>query len=71
MSSDDNHSRRDAETNLALGAFILILGLVVMSGTVVAETTRAMTVNAIAAGILIVIGIGFLVVGGRAFGRLK
>ena len=71
MSSDNKHQKRDAETNLALGAFILILGIAVLAGTMYAESTQAMTVNAIAGGILLLIGIGFVVVGGRASGKLK
>lgn len=71
MSSDNNHQKRDAETNIVLGAFITILGIAVLAGTFFAQTTRAVTVNAIAGGILIAIGIGFFVVGSRAYKKLK
>lgn len=71
MSSDNKHQKRDAETNLALGAFIFLLGGAVSAGTLFAETAQAMTVNAIAGGILILIGVGFVVVGARASKNLK
>ncbi len=71
MTSDNKNSKRDAETNVALGAFITVLGIAVLAGTFFAQTTRALTVNAIAGGILVAIGIGFWVSGSRAYKKLK
>ena len=66
------HNQRDAETNVVLGAFIAILGIAVLAGTFVPETdVKAITVNAVAGGILLVIGISFFVIGSKAYKKLK
>jgi len=66
VSENDNKLNRAADTNIALGAFILILGITVLTGTFFAEGVQAFTVNAIAGGILVATGAGFLIAGFRA-----
>ena len=69
MSSENNHQKRDAETNVALGAFIAMLSVAVLAGTYFARTSHAQIVNAIAGFVLLLVGIGFLVTGIRAYGK--
>ena len=64
------HTRRDAETQIALGAFIAILAVPVLIGTLWATSTVAGVVNLAAGGILFFIGLGFLVYGLRGMKRL-
>ncbi len=70
MSKHQEHTRRDAETQILLGAFIFILGIPVLIGTIWAESTAQRIVN-VAAGIaLIGIGAGFLWYGRNWLKRL-
>jgi len=71
MSKQQEHTRRDAETQILLGGFIFILGLPVLIGTWWAETTAARIVNVAAAIALLAIGSGFLWYGRRWLKRLS
>ncbi len=64
------HTRRDAETQILLGAFIFALGLPVLVGTWWAETAMQRIVNVGAGGVLIGIGIGFFLYGRAWLKRL-
>ena len=64
------HTRRDAETQILLGAFIFILGIPVLIGTWWGETTAQRIVNVAAALALLAIGTGFLLYGRNWFKRL-
>lgn len=56
----DAHLRRDGETLLMLGGFMAILSIPVLIGTAFAVREHAMIVNAIAGGVLLLTGAGFL-----------
>lgn len=64
------HTRRDAETQILLGSFVFVLGIPVLIGTWWAETTAQRLVNLAAAIALLVIGTGFLLYGRNWFKRL-
>ena len=56
----DAHLRRDGETLLALGGFMTVLSIPVLIGTAFAVREHAMIVNAVAGGVLLLAGLGFL-----------
>jgi len=58
--NQDRHSKRDSESLLMLGGFLVLLSLPVLVGTAFAETSRAMIVNAVAGLTLLAIGAGFV-----------
>ena len=59
----DAHLRRDGETLIALGAFMTLLSIPVLIGTAFAIREHAMIVNAVAGGVLLLTGAGFLLRG--------
>jgi uncharacterized membrane-anchored protein len=65
MSKHQEHTRRDAETQMLLGGFVFLLGIPVLIGTLWAETTAQMVVNLIAALVLLGLGGGFFLFGRR------
>lgn len=64
------HTRRDAETQILLGGFIFILGLPVLVGTFWADTPRQAVVNVCAGLVLLALGAGFFLYGRRWLNRL-
>ncbi len=58
-----HHTRRDAETLLALGLFMTVLSIAVLIGTFWAERQHAMIINAVAGLVLFAIGAGFILRG--------
>jgi len=64
--------KRDGETYMAVGAFILALAIPVLLGTYWAMSRpRAAIVNAVCGGVLALIGIGALAYGRRIFRQSK
>ncbi len=55
-----HHTRRDAETSIALGIFMSVLAVAVLIGTFFAEQANARVVNAISGLVLGVIAGGFV-----------
>lgn len=53
------HDKRDAETLVALGSFMIILSIPVLIGTAYAEDAFAKVVNVVCSLILFAIGSGF------------
>ncbi len=72
MSDDDTkaHAKRDAETLIALGMFMVVLSIPVLIGTIYAETTYAKVVNVVSALILMAIGGGFTMRGWTGLKKL-
>ena len=66
-----HHTKRDAETQTALGLFISLLSVLVLIGTFWAESARAMVVNAVAGTVLLGIGVGMIVWGRITARRLS
>ena len=60
-----DHTRRDAETQVALGIFVSVISLPVLVGTFWATTGRAAVINAIAGFVLLGIGAGMVTWGLR------
>ena len=58
-----HHTKRDAETQTALGLFISLLSVLVLIGTFWADSVRAMLVNAAAGAVLLGIGVAMIVWG--------
>ncbi len=71
MSKHQEHTRRDAETQILLGGFIFILGVPVLIGTWWAESTASRLVNVAAGLVLLVIGAAFLMYGRSWLKRLS
>lgn len=65
--------KRDGETYIALGLFIVAVGLPVMAGTYFAAqtNTRAAVVNVVCATVLLLIGFGAIIYGRLLLGRNK
>ena len=64
--------KRDGETSMAVGLFILALGIPVLIGTLWAlDNPRAAVVNAICGFVLILIGDGATAYGWRLFKQAK
>jgi hypothetical protein len=65
--------KRDGETYIALGLFIVAVGLPVMAGTYWAYQTnvRAAVVNVVCAGVLLLIGVASIVYGRVLLARNK
>jgi len=55
-----HHTRRDAETFVVLGIFLVVLAVCVLAGTFFAEVLRNMIINVIAGLILLAIGSGMI-----------
>jgi len=66
--NQDHHTKRDSETMMVLGAFMTILSIPVLIGTIWAGSSIAKVVNAAAGLILGVIGVLFFL-RGRAIGK--
>lgn len=64
-------SKRDAETQLALGLFVIIIALPVLAGTFWADRIHAAVVNVIAGLVLMGVGVGLAYFGARARARMK
>ncbi|HOZ48002.1 MAG TPA: hypothetical protein PLO37_25785 [Candidatus Hydrogenedentes bacterium] len=62
-------SQRDAETQIALGAFVTVLAVPVLIGTHWASTTPQMVVNLLAG--LVLLGIGVIVFSLGLFKKLR
>ncbi|MDX9975945.1 MAG: YtpI family protein [FCB group bacterium] len=62
--------KRDAETQIALGLFIVIIAIPVLIGTIYAVRPHAQVVNMIAGGVLLAIGAGLAWFGWRNRRRL-
>ena len=54
------HTKRDSETFIALGLFMVVLAVTVLVGTFYAVTPEGMTVNFGAGIVLLAIAIGFI-----------
>jgi len=54
----DQFHKRDAETQMVLGAFVTIISIPVLIGTFWANTYRAAVVNLVAGAVLMAIGLG-------------
>lgn len=65
------HTRRDAETQMLLGAFVFILGLPVLVGVFFEEETPARIVSIVSGLALVGIGAAFFLYGRRWFGRTR
>jgi putative Mn2+ efflux pump MntP len=65
------HSKRDAETQMVLGAFIVYITIPVLIGTYWAQSTKAMVVNIIAGLVLGALGAAMAILGYRNNRRLK
>ncbi len=57
------HTRRDAETQIALGTFVSFISIFVLIGTFWAEDTKALVVNVIAGSVLLGIGVAMALLG--------
>lgn len=57
------HTRRDAETQMALGAFVSFISIFVLIGTFWADDTKAIVVNMIAGSVLLGIGVVMALLG--------
>lgn len=68
-SEADRHTRRDGESLFMLGAFMAVLWVPVMIGTAFADTSRAMIVNAVSGGVLLIFALAFLWHGYRTIKR--
>jgi hypothetical protein len=66
-----HYTKRDAETQTALGIFISVISIPVVIGTFWAQTTRAMAVNAIAGCVLLAIGITLVVWGRKTIKKIE
>lgn len=66
-----HYTKRDAETQTALGIFISVISIPVVIGTFWAQTPRAMVVNAIAGCVLLAIGITLVVWGRRTIKKIE
>ena len=60
-----DHTRRDSETQIVLGAFVSVIALPVLVGTFWAETPHARIVNIVAGLVLLGIGLGMVAWGFR------
>jgi len=58
-----HYTKRDAETQTAIGIFVSFISIPVLIGTFWAETARAMAVNAAAGFVLLGIGVAVIVWG--------
>jgi putative Mn2+ efflux pump MntP len=63
------HTRRDAETAIALGVFLLVMSVPVYLGTFWAGPVFDKVVNFIGASVLFLVGVGFLWQGWRWYKR--
>lgn len=70
MSEGQKHTRRDAETLIALGLFMVVMALPVMLGTIWAGHGFSQAVNFIAGFVLFAIGAGMCYKGRRDMRRL-
>ena len=61
---------RDAETQLALGIFVIVISIPVLLGTIWADRSHAAVVNVIAGSVLLVIGVGLAYFGMRSRARM-
>jgi hypothetical protein len=61
---------RDAETQMALGLFVVVISVPVLIGTLWADRMHAAVVNVIAGGVLLSIGVILAVFGMRARSRM-
>lgn len=61
----DRYRRRDADTLFVMGIFFTILALAVLLGTLWTTGTKALVVNLVSGGILLLIGLGTFVHGLR------
>ena len=66
----DTHTQRDGETLLALGIFLVVLGLPVMVGTLWADTSIQRIVCALAGIVIFGIGAAMAFHGKRVLKRL-
>ena len=66
-----HYTKRDAETQTALGIFISVISIPVVIGTFWAQTTRAMVVNAIAGCVLLAIGVTLVVWGRKTIKKIS
>jgi len=70
--SKNEMTKRDGETGMAVGLFIVALGLPVLVGTFFAlDTPRAAFVNGLCGFILLLIGGSAIAYGWRLFSRAK
>lgn len=65
------HTKRDAETQTVLGAFVTFLSIPVVIGTFFATTTHSRVVNLVAGLVLMAIGIGIIVWGRVTASKVK
>ncbi len=65
------HTKRDAETQMVLGAFIVYISVPVLLGTIWASTFHTRIVNIVAGSVLCALGIVMALVGYRGYRRLK
>jgi len=65
------HTQRDAETQTALGLFVIMISLPVLVGTFWAVRPHAMVVNAIAGFILLGVGIGMVTWGRKTAKKVQ
>jgi hypothetical protein len=65
------HTKRDAETQMVLGAFIIYISIPVLIGTIWADTPHTRVVNVVAGSVLCGIGIAMALIGYRGYRRLK
>lgn len=71
MKEDQNHNKRDGETLIMLGGFIVVLSLPVIAGTFFVHTADLFPkmVNLSAGGILFVIGVALALRGRKYLSR--
>ena len=65
------HTKRDAETQMVLGAFIIYISIPVLIGTLWATTLHTRVVNVVAGVVLCSIGIAMALIGYRGYRRIK
>ena len=67
----EQHTQRDAETQTVIGVFVIVMAIPVLIGTVWAEKTHAMIVNAIAGLVLLTVGVVIFKLGRRTARKMS
>jgi hypothetical protein len=68
---ENEHAKRDAETQMVLGGFIVFISIPVLLGTIWAVRPHAIVVNIIAGSVLCLVGVVLFVIGNKGRKRLR